>query len=293
MSKTLKIGGIAVGVVVLIAVAVLIFVWSSLNDIVKAAVEQVGTEVTGTEVRLEEVDISPESGKGSLRGFQVINPSGFSRDDAFAFDEVSVTVDVSTIFSDPVVVKEVVIDGPRITYELADKGANLDTIQGNVEKNTGGAGGSGGGSSGGSAGESDTPNIIIENLYFRNGEVSVAASKFIDRKLTTPLPDLHLKDLGKQEGGADPAAIAAETMDELYKSTLSAIRSANIDLDGLRRGLEEGLQDAGRMAEEGAKDAMEGAGRAADEAGKAADEAGKGIEKGLDDAGKAVKGLFD
>lgn len=289
MSKTLKFGGIAVGVVVLIAVAAFFFLWSSLNDIVKAAVEQVGTDVTGTEVRLKEVDISLESGKGSLRGFQVVNPSGFSRDDAFAFDEVSVTVDISTIFSDPVVVKEVVIDGPRITYELADKGANLDTIQGNVEKNTGGSGGS----RGGSAGDSYTPNIIIENLYFRNGEVSVAASKFIDRKLTTPLPDLHLKDLGKQQGGADPATIAAETMDELYKSTLSAIRSANIDLDGLRRGLEEGLQDAGRMAEEGAKDAMEGAGQAADEAGKAADEAGKGIEKGLDDAGKAVKGLFD
>jgi hypothetical protein len=58
------------------------------------------------------VDIELTSGRGALRGFRVTNPSGFSDDDAFKFDEVSVAIDISSINSDPIVNREVVIAGP-------------------------------------------------------------------------------------------------------------------------------------------------------------------------------------
>lgn len=286
MSKLLKVGGIAVAAVLVLVIAGVVLLWSNLNDVVKATVETVGSEVTGTDVRLAEVDISLTDGHGSLRGFQVLNPQGFSRDDAFAFDEIGITLDVATVFDDPVVVKEVVVDRPRIIYELAERGGNLETIQGNVEKNSGGGSGTGGsegsGSGSSSGSSSEGPAIVIENLIFRNGEVSVAASRFLDRKITTPLPTLHLRDLGKEQGGADPATIASQTMDELYRSAIKAVGSANIDLDGLRRGLE----GAGAAAEQRARDAL-------NQAGDTADEAGKAIEKGLDDAGETLKNLLD
>lgn len=111
--------------VVLIAVGVFVFL-GNLNDIVRAAVEKVGSDMTQTNVSLSEVDIELTSGKGALRGFSVTNPKGFSDDDAFKFDEVAVTLDISTVRSDPVVIKEIVIQGPSIVYQLGDNGSNLD-----------------------------------------------------------------------------------------------------------------------------------------------------------------------
>jgi hypothetical protein len=82
--------------------------------------------MTQTNVSLSEVDIELTSGKGALRGFSVTNPKGFSDDDAFKFDEVAVTLDISTVRSDPVVIKEIVIQGPSIVYQFGDNGSNLD-----------------------------------------------------------------------------------------------------------------------------------------------------------------------
>jgi len=107
--------------VVIVAVGVFLFL-GNLNDIVRAAVEKVGSDMTQTNVVLNEVDIELTSGKGALRGFRVTNPSGFSDDDAFKFDEVSVNIDLSSVRSDPVIIKEVIISGPEVVYEFGDDG---------------------------------------------------------------------------------------------------------------------------------------------------------------------------
>ena len=116
---------IGLGVLVVIA-AVGIFVFlGNLNDIVRAAVEKVGSDMTQTNVALNEVDIEITSGKGALRGS--------SDDDAFKFDEVSVTIDVTTVRSGPVVIKEIVFQGPAVAYEFGDNDvSNLDQLNKNV-----------------------------------------------------------------------------------------------------------------------------------------------------------------
>jgi uncharacterized protein YxeA len=68
--------------VILVGVGVFVFL-GQLNDIVRAAIEKVGSDMTQTNVELNEVDIELTSGKGALRGFRVTNPNGFSKDDAF------------------------------------------------------------------------------------------------------------------------------------------------------------------------------------------------------------------
>src|SRR3546814_691585 len=168
------------GLVAVVAIGVYVFL-GSLNDIVKAAVEKAGSDLSQTDVRLDEVDIELASGKGALRGFRVTNPDGFSDGDAFRFDEVSVTLDLATVRSDPVVIEEVVIDGPVVVYELGPGGgSNLDTLNRNVQSKTAGQGGA-------SDGGSDTPNIVIENLYLRNGTMSLRAP-LLDEAMSLPLP---------------------------------------------------------------------------------------------------------
>jgi len=87
--------GIIIGVVAVVAVlGIGVFVlYSSLGDLIKAAVERVGSEATQASVTLDGVDLDATSGKGALRGFKVGNPKGFETPAAFTLGSVSLHLD--------------------------------------------------------------------------------------------------------------------------------------------------------------------------------------------------------
>ncbi len=264
MKKILIIGVILIVAVVGVGAYVLL---SSLDSVVKTAVEQIGSDATGTKVTLNEVEISPTSGHGALRGFRMTNPQGFAEGDAFKFDEVSLTIDVTTILSDPVVIKEIVIAKPEITYAIGEGSSNMDEIEKNVNDYAGAEG------SGGGGGSSEGPKIIIENLYMRDGTVTVSAPGLTDETLSAPLPDIHLTDIGKDGGGATPGEVASQAMAAIAASAKQAVQS--VDVDALLKG-------AGEMAGEAQEElekATEGAGDAASDA---VDEATEGLKKLLE-----------
>jgi hypothetical protein len=62
---------IAVGVAVLGAVGVFMFVLSSLDGLIQEAVQTYGSEITKAKVTLNEVEIDLASGRGTLRGLTV------------------------------------------------------------------------------------------------------------------------------------------------------------------------------------------------------------------------------
>jgi len=253
MKKILIIGVILIVAVVGVGAYVLL---SSIDSVVKAAVEEIGSDATGTKVSLSEVEISPTSGFGALRGFRMTNPQGFGEGDAFKFDEVSLTIDVSTILSDPVVIKEIVIARPEITYAIGPSSTNVDEIQKNVDDYAGAEDGA----SGGGGGSSEGPKIIIENLYMRDGTVAVSAPVMTDETLSAPLPEIHLTDIGKDGNGATPGEVASQVMAAIVASAKQAAQS--VDVDALMKG-------AGEMADEAQKQlekATEGSGGAVDEA---------------------------
>ena len=247
---------IGLGVLVVIA-AVGIFVFlGNLNDIVRAAVEKVGSDMTQTNVVLNEVDIELTSGKGALRGFRVTNPSGFSDDDAFKFDEVSVSIDLSSVRSDPVIIKEVIITGPEVVYEFGDDGvSNLDRLNKNVQSKSGGGEKSSGGG--------DSPNIVIESLVLQGGKVAVVAP-LLNEKLSVPLPTIRLKDIGKDGKGATPEEIATQIMDAVLKGAQNAVANAKINVDQLTGAAMKQVEEAAGEATKALEDATGGAGGAGD-----------------------------
>jgi len=76
MKKILIIGVILIVAVVGVGAYVLL---SSIDSVVKAAVEEIGSDATGTKVSLNEVEISPISGFGALRGFRMTIPKALPR----------------------------------------------------------------------------------------------------------------------------------------------------------------------------------------------------------------------
>lgn len=261
MKKGLLIGGCLL--IVVIAAAVF-FLFAGLGDLVKAVVEKSGSDVTQVEVTLDKAEVAPTEGRAALRGLMVGNPAGFKTDNAFKMGSISVSIDIATVTKDPIVIKEVVIAGPEVTYELGTEGSNLDAIQKNVES----FGGSGGGKS---EGGSEGPKVIIEHLYLRNGKVNVSAAALGGHSMSASLPEIHLQDIGKEKGGASHAEVAEKVMAALTSQVSGFV--GTLDLGGILEGvtdLPEGLK--------GMTGNVEGAGEAA-----------KGVTEG---AGEAIKNLL-
>lgn len=266
MKKPLLIGGGVVGVVVVVAIVAVVFFLSNLDSIVKAAIEQVGSEVTQTTVKLDDVEISLAGGKGSLRGFRMRNPQGFSDNDVFKFNEISVTLDIATVQNDPIVIKEILIDSPEITYELGGTKSNIDTVKDNVAKSAPKKGGD----SGGDSGSAEGPKFVIENLILRNGRVSVTATELLGESISAPLPPIHLKNIGKKDNGASPSEIATVTMNSVLDKVAGAV--AAVDISKLTDQLKNiNVEGAGKVLEEGTE----------------------GATKAVEGVGKSLKGLFD
>lgn len=279
MKRGLVIGGGAVGLVVVAIVLAVTFLLSNLDGLVKEAVEKFGSEATRAEVSLNDVEISLTSGAGSLSGLKVGNPAGFKTPSAFEMGGISIKLNTDSIGQNPIVIKEIVITGPQVTYELAGTSSNIDAIQKNVDayskqfQSNGGAKKSEGG---------DTK-LIIENIYIRGGKIGVSAGFLKGKTLDASLPDIHLKDVGKKEKGADPSQVIQKIIGSMTKGIGSAVGS--LGLEDLAKGAGEALSGA-------AKSVTEGASGATEKLQEGTGAVGGAVQEGVGEASKSLKKLF-
>lgn len=269
MSRGFKIVGGVLAVVVIAIVGVVVFIYSNLDSIVKDAVEEYGPQFTGVSVKLAKVELSPENGQGILTGLVVGNPKGYQTDSAFKLGSISMNIDISSLTSDTIIIKSIVIDKPDITYEFGDGGSNVDVIGKNVEKAAGGSGAKK------EEKKDDGPGkkMIIESLVVSNGKVSVSHPLLKGKKLGSDLPTIRLKDIGKdKKGGASPAEVVDKIMDAIEKQVGASVGGLNVD--GMVKDLTKGVEDA-------AKDVMKNVTGGAGGATKGAEDAAKGAGDGL------------
>jgi hypothetical protein len=236
MKKGLMIGLGVVGALVAIIVVVLVVVVGSIDSIVKTAIETVGSEATQTKVSVNQVEISTREGRGSIRGLTLANPAGYKTQQAIALGDATVVIDLSTLTSGTIVIKQVTIAAPQVTYELGDGGSNIEVIRKNVEafagKMGGGSGGPGASRDAKPAAKKDEKKIVIENLVIQDGKVGVSAALLQGRTLSVPLPEIRLRDIGKDKGGASPAEITEKLLAEITNASTRAV-AASADVRNL------------------------------------------------------------
>jgi hypothetical protein len=207
-------------VVIAIAGAAYYFA-SNIDSVIKAMVERYGSEATQTSVTLKSVKLSFKEGSGELNSLVVKNPKGFSSNDAISLGDIKIVLDISTLQSNTIVIKDVTILQPAVLYEYAGGGGNLEAIQKNVQsyaaKFSGGkttpdksAGASGDADK--AASQQPEKKVIIENLVIRDGKISATHQALQGRTLSAPLPTIQLKDIGKDKGGATPAEVAEKVI---------------------------------------------------------------------------------
>ncbi|WP_419905761.1 hypothetical protein [Kiloniella sp.] len=275
MNKFVKIASITAITLAVLIVGGFIFVYSSLDSIVKAAVESIASDMTQTEVTLNDVEISPTTGQGSLRGFTMSNPDGFNSNEAFQFEEISVKIDITSLTEDVIVINEIRINAPHITYEVGPKKSNIDTINENAQAH--------GKSEETTATEEEGPKFIVEHLYLNDGEISVAAAPLGDKTIDLDLPNIHLTDIGKGDNGASPEVILQAAVGAVTQNITGALGS--VDLKGLAKGVADGVTGV-------ADGVVSGASTVTDTVGDAASGATDGIKDAADGAGDALKSLL-
>lgn len=260
MKRGLAIGGGIVVVLILVVGIGGYYLLSNLGSIIVAAVERYGSEVTQTQVSLANAEVDITTGEGALSGLKVGNPSGFQTDSAIALGEISVKLDTNSVTEQTIVVKEISVTQPEVTYEVGEAGSNIDAIRRNVEAFAAAQGG--GGTSGGSEQPASEDGgaerkLVIDDLYIRGGTVNVSATFLQGETLSAVLPEIHLTDIGKGSGGATPQQVVELIVAALGDQTGKVISGMN--LDALRQG-------ATGLIKEGTGAATEAVGGAASEA---------------------------
>jgi len=219
---------IAVGILILLVIIAVVVVASQAGALIKDGVETYGPDITGTPVTLSGVDVSLLSGSASINNLVVGNPKGFKSNEAFRVGEVSIKLDLGSLFSEQIRIERILIDGAELTYEQVNKTSNIDALKRNVERNTGSS--SGGSDTG--EGSASEVQLAIDDLYINGTQVNarVAVLGKEEQKSVT-IPDIHLKDLGK--GGSDGSVAAI--VDEVVRLVTKAATKAVVDELGKKK----------------------------------------------------------
>ncbi len=126
---------LAAALLVLIAGAVVLwFLIGSLDSRVQAVLERVGSEMTLAPVHVSGVSLDLAAGRGTIRDITIGNPDGFPDGSAVSLRELSLSLELGSLRTGPIVLPEIVVGEPRVdAVLLADGRMNLDALGRNTE----------------------------------------------------------------------------------------------------------------------------------------------------------------
>ena len=216
MKKILVFGSLGLVVLLLTAFVVGQFF---LGSVVSAGVNKFAPAITGTKVTLAGASVNPLSGSGTLSGFVVGNPAGWSENNLCSLGKVHVDVAPFSLFGDRIVIEEILIEAPEFNYETKLVASNVADLLKKIEKATGG---------GGTAAQPKTETgkpikFEVKKFKLTGGKVRVGVGA---AAMTLPMPPIELTDLGTKEGGITPDQLALAVMKNVTASIVSATAQA-------------------------------------------------------------------
>jgi hypothetical protein len=232
----------ALGALVVLALLAggLFWLSTSLDFVVKTAIERFAPAILGVAVEVREVSLSAADGRGVLRGIEVGNPPGYSAPRALRAGKVSVALDPATLADDVVTIREIVVQSPEIAYEVKGGTNNLEAIRRNIEAHVRRSGGQAA-DEGADKPRSKGRRYVIGRIVLRDAKVTMTGPLLKGGGLTFALPDIQLRDVGRRSGGVTAAEAAAQVAAALVARIAQAVLT---NAEALRRGGVQGAIDA-------------------------------------------------
>ena len=207
----------------------------SLESIVKTLVNKYGSEITGTEVKLEGFNLSLTNGEGSISGLTVANPQNYKSPYIISLGGVSVKIDLKSLTTDTIIINEIKVDKPVITYEMLSLTQNnIKQLLDNINKNTASAE-----KSEADAAKAETSDkaagkkVIIKLVSINEGELQAVTPLQSEKSsLDVKLPSIQLKDIGadKKDGESIAGSISKILSKILNTASQTVVKSGLGDL---------------------------------------------------------------
>ena len=222
----------------------------SLEATARKALEAVAGDMTGQSVTFDALRFDYRW-PGSWRlGLVITKPEGFDPAAVFKFDAVHFQLAPLRLLADPTIIEEMRIDSPFVTYRLAAEAVSSP--------------GKGAASAGLKARD-----FVIERLRLRGGFLLIDASG-LERALRIAMPDLELREIGKDAAKATPGEAIRQIVDDALSKAKESSEAE--ELSALADDIDRALQDLGTSLGEDLKAMGQAIGEAAEETGKAIQE---------------------
>ena len=219
-------------ILLVVLVVALAAVSLRLGPIVKTAVEKFGPPLVGVPLSLGKADVSLWSGRVYLKGLVIGNPDGFGRKEAISLGTLKARLTMRSLFSRRILVREILIDAPDITYEQTLSGSNLAKIEEQL--------------SGTNETDKSGRKVEITRLRITNGKIRYSAPGMRSAAIPIPLPTIELNDIGKESGGASLTEVVANVLSAIVGGAVKAV-GASGQLIG------DGAKTVGKKALKGAE----------------------------------------
>jgi hypothetical protein len=195
------------GGVLLLALAYLVLIFFC-GSIVKSRINTFGPELTQTTVVLGGAQLSPLSGTGTLTDLVVGNPKGWSAPDAFTLKSIHIDLVPSSVFSDHIVINEIVIDDPELVYETKLVSSNIGDLIKAIDKSKNRKP-----ADGPTAQNGKPTTFVIRKLRLEHGHVRLGVGP---TAVTLDLPTTEFTNLGSDGG------VSAEQLSLLIMRTIAS-----------------------------------------------------------------------
>lgn len=215
MKKALKILLWTIASILALVLVLVLTIPLWLGPTVTVVANKVTPEYTGTPFSLGGVGINPYSGKYRITSLNLGNPKDYPVPTAFSVSNVLVDVEMTSLFSDTIHIREITIESPYVSYVSKDGTNNFEWIaayatakvgpkdekqkEKKVEEEKG-----------------PGKKVVIDKLTLAGARIKV---KMLPEM---PIPTITLTDIGKEKGGTSWSEVGEMLMDAIMK-TSSAI----------------------------------------------------------------------
>lgn len=218
---------------VALAAATVLYVYSNLDRLVKEVIETAGTDALGTRVTVTGVSLHLREGRGSIRGIAIANPEGFSDKQLFSIGDATVVLDMANLSQQHIGIQSIVARNPRVYFESRGGDSNIDALRATLAANK--------------TASTDAESAAAEPLQLRIARVdiqqieAVLDTDLLQRAVVTQLDDIHLENLQ-----GTPEEIAREIVGPVLRQVRAQIATSLVTLTA--EDLQDSAANLGRSA---------------------------------------------
>jgi hypothetical protein len=255
--KILKIVGLAI--LVVLAIGILGFYIFG-EGLIKSGVEKAASNTLGVGVSIKKVHLSLLQGKVGIEGLVVKNPQGYANENLLELGDGQVELDIGSLMSNTIRIKQIKLDGTKLTMEQKGLTNNLQEIIKRLPKEEAKP-----------AAEEKGKNLLIDRLEITNTNVKV---KLLPVPGKADTVSLNIDPIVMEKLGSDSKMSIGKLTAKILTAIATGVAKQGAGLlpDDMVKGLGSalgGVVDLGKAAtREGQKVLEKGA------------EAGKGILEG-------------